>query len=182
MKKLGFLASISMLLCVSPAVAQNVRYNYAQGVDFTKFKTYKWVSIKNADPVDEITAKQLTAAIDAELASKRLTKTDSDSADLYIAYQTAVGSEKQINSYQTGWGYGPGWRYGGGSSTVSTTISTIQIGQLDLDMYEAAKHDLVWRGTVTKTLDPKSNPEKRAKNIKKSVEKLLKSYPPKVKK
>lgn len=181
MKKFGFLALLLVVLDVSSAVAQDVRYNYAQDVDFTKFKTYKWVSIKNADQVDEITAKQLLAAIDAELAKKGLTRTDSDSGDLYIAYQTAIGSEKQIYAYQTGWGYGPGWRYGGGSSTISTTTNTIYIGQLDLDMYDATKHDLVWRGSVSKTLDPKSNPEKKAKNIRKSVEKLLKNYPQKLK-
>jgi hypothetical protein len=182
MKRVAFLALLLGLLSGTNAVAQEVTYNYAQDVDFTKFKTYKWVSIKNSDPIDEITAKQLTAAIDAELARKDLTKTDSDNADLYIAYQTAVGSEKQLNAYQTGWGYGPGWRYGGGTSTLSATTTTIYVGQLDLDMYDAAKHDLVWRGTAAKTLNPKVKPDKRTKNINKGVEKLLKNYPPKAKK
>jgi hypothetical protein len=166
-------------ICLS--ALRNVNYNFAQGVDFTKYKTYKWVSIKNAEKIDEITAGQLTSAIDAELARRGLTKTDADTADLHIAYQTAVGSEKQINAYQTGWGYGPRWRYGGGMSSVSATTTTIYIGQLTLDMYDASKQVLVWRGSATKTLDPKANPEKRTKNIKKAVEKLLKNYPPKVK-
>jgi hypothetical protein len=72
----------------------------------------KWVPIKGADEPDQLTAKQITSAIDADLASKGLTKTDSDDANLYIGYQTAVGSEKQYTSYNTGWGYGPGWGAG----------------------------------------------------------------------
>ena len=60
--------------------------------------------------------------------------------------------------------------------------STIYIGQLALDMYDSANHDLVWRGTASKTLDPKAKPEKRQKNLAKAVAKLLKSYPPSVKK
>lgn len=61
------------------------------------------MSIKNAQQVDELTAKQLTNTIDAKLAKKGLTKTDSDKADLCIGYQTAIGSEKQLNAYNTGW-------------------------------------------------------------------------------
>jgi hypothetical protein len=77
-----------------------VRYNFAQDEDFSKYKSYKWVSIKNADQVDELTAKQITSALDAELAKKGLAKADGDSADLYIGYQTAIGTEKQLKFLQ----------------------------------------------------------------------------------
>lgn len=75
--------------------AQDVRYNFDQDADFSKFKTYEWVSIKSAAQVDEITAKQITQAIDSELAKKGLTKTDSDNADLFVGdchrYRKAAG-------------------------------------------------------------------------------------------
>jgi len=126
----------------------------------------------------------LTAAVNAELATKGLTVTDSDTADLYIGYQTAIGTEKQFTSYNTGWGYGPGWGggwygYGGGMSTTTYgSTSTVYVGQLDLSMYDPAAKQMVWRGTATKTLDPKAKPEKKEKNIAKAVKKLLKNYPP----
>ena len=186
MRKLHFFALVWLLAGVSAALAQDVRYNFAQDVDFSKFKTYKWVSIKNAEQVDSITAKQITDAIDAELVKKGLAKTDADSADLYLGYQTAIGTEKELNAMGSGWGYGPGWGggwYGGmrmGTATVST--STIYTGQLDLDMYNSAKKELVWRGVVAKTIDTKAKPDKRQKNIEKSIAKLLKDYPPPVKK
>ena len=169
MKKTLYLLFTLLFLAAGSAFAQDVKYNFDKDADFSKFKTYKWVSIKNADQVDELTARQLTSTIDAELAKKGLTKTDSDSADLYIGYQTAIGTEKQITAYNTGtgWGYGPGWGggwygYGGmGMNTTTATTSTIVTGQLDLDMYEAAKKQLVWRGVASKTLNPSSNPEKR---------------------
>jgi hypothetical protein len=187
MKKLSLLAFAWLLVGVGAAVAQDVRYNYAQDVDFSKFKTYKWVNIKNAEQVDAITAKQLTDAIDAELAKKDLTKTDSENADLYLGYQTSIGSEKELDAYATGWGYGPGWGggwYGGAARMSSATVSTTTIytGQLDLDMYDSAKRELVWRGVVSKAIDPKANPDKRRKNIEKSIAKLLKTYPPAAKK
>lgn len=178
-----FLAILAVILLGASVVrAQDVRYNFAQDVNFAKFKTYKWVSIKNADQVDEITAKQLMDAIDAELARKGLTKTDANSADLYVGYQTAVRTEKELNAYSTGWGYGPGWGGGwyGAMPTGVTTVatSTIYTGQLDLDMYDSAKKELVWRGVVSKTLDPKAKPDKQQKNIEKAIARLLKNYPP----
>ena len=172
---LSILAFLFLVMAASAVVAQDVTYNFDQDTDFSKFKTYKWVSIKNAHQVDDIAARQITASIDAELAKKGLTKTDADNADLYVGYQTAVGSEKQWNTYNTGWG--PRW--GGGMGTATST--TIQKGMLDLDMYDSANKRLVWRGTVTKTLDPGAKPEKRQKNLDKAVEKLLKNYPPKKK-
>jgi hypothetical protein len=67
-------------------------------------------------------------------------------------------------------------------STTSGQTSTIYIGQLAVDMYDSANHNLVWRGVASKTIDPKAKPEKQEKNLKKAVTKLLKNYPPPVKK
>jgi hypothetical protein len=184
MKKLVLLVTVMLACGVGSALAQDIRYNYDTSKDFSLFKTYKWVPINGTDHVDELTARQLTAAIDAELAKKGMEKTDSDTADLYIGYQTAIGSEKQFTAYQSGWGYGPGryGYYGGmGSSTTYGSTSTIYIGQLDLSMYDPKDKQLVWRGSATKTLDPKANAEKKAKNITKAMAKLLKSFPPKAK-
>jgi hypothetical protein len=67
-------------------------------------------------------------------------------------------------------------------STTTGQTSTIYIGQLALDMYDSTNRDLAWRGVASKTLDPKAKPEKQEKNLKKAVAKLLKNYPPPVKK
>lgn len=194
MKKSVLLASVVFALVLPMfgaigVVAQDVRYDFDKNKDFSKYKTYKWVPIKGADQPDELTGKRVTEAVNAELATKGLTMTDSDTADLYIGYQTAVGTEKQFTSYNTGWGYGPGWGggwygYGGGMSTSTTygSTSTVYVGQLDLSMYDPAAKQMVWRGNATKTLDPKAKPEKKEKNIGKAVKKLLKNYPPTPKK
>jgi hypothetical protein len=56
MKKIYLLTLLLLAVGVGGARAQDVRYNFAQGEDFSKCKTYNWVSIKNADQVDELTA------------------------------------------------------------------------------------------------------------------------------
>ncbi len=184
MKRIQFLLAL-LLSLVAGGLAQDVRYNFAKDVDFSKFQTYEWVILKNAAKVDDILDKDIKAAVDAELAKKGLTKITSGTADLYVGYQAAMRQEKEFTSYSTGWGYGPGWYYGGwyGPSGITTgQTSTIYIGQLDLDMYSVPKENLVWRGVVSKTLDPKAKPEKQQKNLQKAIAKLLKDYPPNPKK
>jgi hypothetical protein len=176
------LTGVVLLLSLTgaAALAQDVRYNFAAGATFEKFKTYKWVQIQGGERVDQLTDQQLKSALDAELGKKGLQRTENDNADLYIAYQVALSAEKQLTMFNSGWGYGPGWGwygYGGGGISTATT-STIPIGELTLDMYDPAAKQLVWRGIATKTLDPKAKPEKRQKNIAKGVAKLLKNYPP----
>jgi uncharacterized protein DUF4136 len=189
MKTLSLLVLASLASGVSGALAQDVRYNFAKDAKFSDYRTYKWVDVvKGSDQVNEILDKQIKTALEAELATKGLTKTESDDADLYVGYQTAIGTEKQYNSYSTGWGYGPGWGggwYGGGGMTSTSTqgsTSTIYIGQLALDMYDSKNKDLVWRGVASKTINPKAKPDKQEKNLKKAVAKLLKNYPPPAKK
>ena len=180
------LGALTFAFGVGTATAQDVRYDFDKTKDFSKYKTYKWVPIKGADQLDQLTTTKVVSAVDAELATKGLSKSDSDTADLYIGFQTALGTEKQFTSYNTGWGYGPGWGagwYGGGgySSTNYGSTSTIYNGQLDLSLYDSNDKQLIWRGAATKTLDPKAKPEKKEKNIAKAVAKLLKNYPPKSK-
>jgi len=183
-------AGMFLVLCFFSTLgwAQDVRYNFDKDTDFSKFKTYKWTVLKNAAPLSELLDKQIKSAIDAELAKKGLAKTDSDSADLYIGYQAAVTQEKEFTSYSSDWGYGGGWyrggwyRGGGGMSTTTGQTTTILIGQLALDINDSTHKSLVWRGLVSKTIDQKAKPDKQQKNLAKSVAKLLKNYPPPVKK
>src|SRR6201989_138073 len=105
MKKFVFVCMALLLMVSARAFGQDVRYNFDKNTDFSKFKTYKWVSLKDAPQVNELTAKQIQAAVDSELATKGLSKVEDDSANLYIAYQAGIGQEKQFTSYSSDWGY-----------------------------------------------------------------------------
>jgi hypothetical protein len=173
------------LLLAGLAAAQDVRMNYDKNADFSKYKTYKWVEIKGSDK-DQMIDDQIKSAIDAQLAAKGLKKVDSDSADLFVGYQTAITTEKQINSFSSDYGYGAGWgrygRYGGmGSTTTTATTSTLLIGSLQLDFYEVASKKPVFRTIGTKTIDQKAKPDKQQKNLAKAIQKMLKEFPPKPK-
>jgi len=187
-KKLALVLIGLFLLAASSTLAQDVRYAFDSSPSFANFKTYKWVPIndaanKDAAKVEDLLDKQIKDAVDAELAKKGLTKTDADTADLYVGYLAGISAEIQFSSYNSGWGYGPGWsggaRYrGGGGMTTGPNFYGIYAGQVAIEMNDSRRHTPVWRGVASKIIDPKANPDKQQKNLAKAVAKLLKNYPP----
>ena len=79
-------------------------------------------------------------------------------------------------------GYGPYYRWGGGWGTTSVRVNEILVGTLMIDIADQRKGEMVWRGVGVKEVDTDAKPEKRDKSIQKAVQKILKNYPPKVKK
>jgi len=170
MIKLGAGLALAMLACaLTPA--QDVSTNSMPGADFSKYHTYKWVPIDGAVVPNQIVDAQIKQSIDSQLATKGLTKTDGEKADLLIGYQISITQEKQWNAYGTG-----GMRWGGGMASAQQ--STISTGTLVLDMYDPAGKQLVWTGRVSKTLDPSANEGKKQKNLDKAMQKLMKNFPP----
>jgi hypothetical protein len=169
--QLATLVGVLVCLCGSTR-AQSVSYNFAPGTNFSKYHTYKWVTVPGVQYPDQIVDEQIKQSIDQQLASKGYVKTDSDTADMDVAYQVSITEQRQWNAY----GAGGGWRMGGGMATA--TSSTIQTGTLAVDFYDPAQKQLIWRGTATKTLNPPKDPNKRQKNLDKAVAKLLKNFPP----
>src|SRR5258706_16266464 len=113
MKRILFLSTLILFFVTSCAFGQDVRYNFDKNINFSKFKTYKWVILKDAPTANDLVTKQLKDAVDAELATKGLTKINDDTANLFIGYQAGVGQEKQFTSYSSDWEYGGGWYRGG---------------------------------------------------------------------
>jgi len=161
MKKITLFCFTLLLLTASSALSQQVNYTIDYSADFSKFKTYKWLAIQNVGAIDNLTNEQIKAVIDTALAQKGLTKVDVDTADLLIDYQSRELITDKVPMDPSG------------SPPV-----TIYQGDLAIDMYTPAKHQLVWRGVASKALDPKANAEKRQKNLDKAVAKLMKNYPP----
>jgi Domain of unknown function (DUF4136) len=182
MKKVCILSTLVLLIFANAALAQDVRYNFVQGTNFGAYKTYKWVAIKGAEEVDTMLDGQIKSAFNAQLVAKGLTPTEG-TPDLFVGYQLAIKQEKQFNSYSSGAPgfYGRGWYGAGGMTTTTGSTSTILVGQIALDIYDAKAEKIIWRGLASKTVDQKAKPDKQQKNLAKAAAKLLKNYPPPVK-
>ena len=152
---LMFVFLFALMACKTVPV--EVRYNFDKDADFSKFKTYKWVTLKDAAKIDDVRDKQIKTVVDAELARKGFDKTDADTADLYLAYQAGIETQQQFSSYKSDWGYGSGWAKGGWYSGIGGMVTeqtaVIQVGQLAVDMYDAAHHSLPPAARVGMKLD-----------------------------
>jgi hypothetical protein len=180
MKKnaLTFAVAVSLLSVVT--FAQKVSYDYDKAAPFASFKTFAHKEgTKAGQPlIDE----RILTAIDTELGTKGLTKSESN-PDLFVVYHMAFDTQKDISTFSSGSpGYGAyGWGWGGWGGTTTTQVRDILIGTLVIDMADAPKGQLVWRGMGVKEVDTQAKPEKRDKTIANAVKKIFKNYPPKVK-
>ena len=180
----GFTAALTLVAAV--AYGQDVSYNYDQQADFTKYRTYQWVQVKDGEQIDPLTAQQITAAFEKQLALKGLTKAAGDQADLAVAYQVAVSEEKEIRTMDSGMLWtrmGPPllWRLLRWRDEHDHHIDHLRglgrPGHVRQYLQESgvAQHRV-------KRIDTKASPEKRDKNLNKGAEKMLKkNFPPKSK-
>jgi hypothetical protein len=175
MTKYLLLLSALLIVGVGGVAAQSANVTFDKNTDFSKFKTYKWVTIRNAQQLDQLTEDQLIGTLQVGLSRKGLTKSDSDNADLFIGYQMTRNNQKQSTDYNVGGAYGSA---GGSSASAATSTTTVHSGRLVLDMYDPAKKQLLWRGVVSDAIDASAKPEKKQKHLDRAVEKLLKDYPP----
>ena len=152
------------------ACAQEVLGSFLLGTDFSKYHTYRWISIEGGAHPSQVVDGQIKQSVDSQLASKGLTKTDSDTADVYIGYQIAVDQKKPWKKYGTD-GNSP-W-----DGMAAASSPTLDPGTLVLDMYDPKSKRLVWTETATKSLQP-SNQEENMKNLEQIIGKLFKNYPP----
>lgn len=173
--------ALALAALPSIAAAQKTTYDFDKTAPFAQFKTYSW---KDGTPTkNQLVDNRLIAAIDAQLAAKGFRRDDA-APDVFVVFHMAFDEQKDISSYSTGpmyGGYGYGWGGGWGSTSTDVRVREILVGTLAIDIIDAKKKAMAWRGLGTKEIDTNAKPEKRDENITKAVEKIFKNYPPKVK-
>jgi hypothetical protein len=175
--RLNAAAVLGLLLLILPAAAQDVKY-YIPGTDFSGYETYVWKRANDARYPDDVSDGILKRAIDTELAKKGLTKTDSDTADLYIIYQLAIVDGAEWSSFTTDITWQGGANSLAGFTGATTNSSEIiRVGWLIIDMYDVKQKKQVWEATAKKTLGSSTDPKKMEKNAAKAMAKIFKGYP-----
>jgi hypothetical protein len=164
-------------VALTRTAAQGGNTDFAHGANFSQYKTYKWVHIKSAAELDELTAEQLVGTLEVALQKKGLTKSKSETADLYIGYQITDAKDIHWNPYAIGSSYDSA--ASAASTNGGASARVVHTGELTLLLYDAGSKQLVWRSTIANAIDANAKPEKKQKHMDSAVEKLLKDYPPK---
>jgi hypothetical protein len=146
--------------------------DYDQSYDFSKLHNYAWAEIAGQkQQADQLAIQRVMTSTDQILASKGFAKTAPGQASFLVALQTGTQEQHEYTTYGTG-----GWRFAG---MTTTTEQTYDEGTLVLDILDAQKKQLIWRGSANGVLDPGASVQKKTENVQEAVSKILADFPPK---
>ena len=162
--------ALCLLLCAVVASAQDITTDYDHNADFTKYKTFAWGD--NVGPTDGFTDRRIKEAIRQQLAARGLREATDGPPDIQVVYKVGARDRTSTTSLDTNWS---SERWG---APENLSVDVFREGRLVVDILDAARKELIWRGTATATIS-----EDTAKNrpkIQKAVEKMFRHYPPRV--
>ena len=152
-----------------------VAADYDREVNFDNYKTFAFFKpgIDKAE-ISDLDKRRILRAIEAELMSKGLTK--SENPDMLVSIFTK--SNQRVDVFNNAWGMGGwGWGMGPGMGWGGNQVSTRTEGMLFIDFIDTRKKDLIWQGSGTGYLITK-NVEKKEARIKAFVAKTMEQFPP----
>jgi len=149
------------------------QFAWDTSASFAAVRTYAWYdgppfqypsgsSIVDGKFVDQHVRRE----VDAEMARKGYVKTDGGTPDVYVTYTTSPEGVADRDV----WGQYSWW-----SPFVPVGTQYEKEGSLALDMRNPDKK-LIWRGFLVRGVG--RSPEDVARSIKRSVETLLRNFPP----
>ena len=167
-----------LLLVLAGYAWAKVITDHDPDADFASFKYYAWMEReKSAETqLPDHLRMRLRRVTEEVLATKGFDPAPAPpQTDFLLTYYVGVHEELQVSYYPYsiyrpyGYGYWGGYGYG------YTDVRKYNKGTVVIDIVDARTHQLVWTGTIEKTI---SNPNPPGKKITKSVNKLLKNFPP----
>lgn len=183
----SILLIVLSLLFVWGCSSVSYKTDFDPAADFGSYKTYMWYSGKMPDDdvlnANPLVKKRVGAGIDKALQAKGYAIGTQDAFDFVVIIHAGDKQKTQITSsggygyggYGYG-GYGSGW--GGYGGYGGTNVYQYDETTLVIDIMDAKKKEMVWRGTATGIVGEQPDPEKQQKNIDEVVSKMLSEFPP----
>ena len=188
MKTLTSLGAVAVMLLLAGCSSLTINRDYNPGAVPTMqaYQTYSWLP----EPAEgrgsdtrvnnPLTIQRVVNAIDYALQEKGFQKVESG-GDFKVGWHGAINSETNYVTYNNYYGYGwGGWGYGGwGGGTSTTSAYTIEQGSLLIDIIDANKNELVWRGLAQAEVGKQRSPEDTQRELNDVCVEILKGFPPK---
>ena len=177
-------AVVALSLALSGCASIDVNTDYDPTTDFTAYQTFAWMEGTGGGSDDprvagDLMDQRFRRAIESELVSRGMRKLESGRPDVFIGYQVALDDRvdyQTVNSY-----YGSGWGYRGvygvGVGSTQQYAREYTLGTPVIDMFDAARRELVWRGTGEGKVDAARNPQERQERVNEAVTAILEDFP-----
>ena len=182
---LGLSLALGLGACTTANVGVSSDFDHA--VNFRAYKTWAWYPRQASDTeggpargYESFTDQRIRVALEKDLTAKGLTEVDSKaSPDVFVAYSVRVENRQNVSpGYGYGYPYGGfgygyggfGYPYGGYGGNY-----TYKAGTVIIDIVDARRKELAWRGTGQAQLNNNSISEEETYRI---VNSVLGNYPP----
>ncbi len=152
----------SLLLLAACSSGPDVRSMADPQTNFAQFQTFGFQSPLGTDRAGyrSIVSQHLKAAAQREMEARGY-RYDEASPQLLLNFNTKLDDKMRVDSYPepvmtSGWyGYRRGYYQPWPMYTESTQVTQYQQGTLTVDVIDASRKQLVWEGTVTKSVNSK---------------------------
>lgn len=166
-----------MLIILIGCASLKVSHDYDPGIDFAALKTFDWIPMSGQAGASELTLKKIVGAVNRQLNEKGFTM-NSSSPDFLIGMQvsgkTSYGGSLGLGA-SVGIPVGKGYvSVGGGKSKAREKRE----GELVLDFINPESKSLIWRGTVSSTINPHASAAEQQDLINRAVSGMLEQFPP----
>lgn len=181
----GLALAFGATSCATTAnVAATSDFDHA--VNFRAYRTWAWYPKQANDTeggpargYESFTDQRIRDAVTKDLAAKNLTEVAGNAnPDVYVAYSVRVENKQQIAGGYPYGGYGYpyyGYGYGGFGYPYGGRAYNYKAGTVIIDIVDAKRKELAWRGTGQAQLDNNSISEEETYRI---VNSVLGNYPP----
>lgn len=183
MRDLVRLATLGALLLLAGSCS-TVSYVVDQDrdADFSTLRTFAWFELAEPArrppppaPANTLVSDRIRRSVTNELTAKGLSPAAVGEADLLVTFHVAL--RERLAVHHGGWGFpyggrfwGPGFGWGGGP----TTVRSFTEGSVVVDVLDADRRQLVWRGIAEGAL---RRPNPTDEDIAKVVNRLMASFP-----
>jgi hypothetical protein len=162
------MALLALMLLTAACSSATVNTDFDPAVNFANFHTYSWR--KGTPATNPLMDQRIIASVDTQLQAKGFRRVDSG-GDVFVTYHASIGHELDVQTVD----YGGPYRCWGGC-TQSTTVRPVKIGTLVVDLVDAKRNTLTWRGIASDAIS--SNPQETARKIDQVVGQMFQNYPP----
>ncbi len=184
MNRLFYICFVILFLAGCSPV--NVQYDYDREADFENIHTYAWKNSSRPDNALEenpLVKKRVVRSVENTLGVKGYKKTTDNIPDFYVVIHAGVKEKMRVTNmggpaghYPDPW-YSP-WYSGGAYYGNRVDIHYYTEGTLIIDVVNAGKNELIWRGAGTGIVKQYENQEKMQQSIDTYVNEILAGFPP----
>jgi hypothetical protein len=150
--------------------------------EFTGWRTYRWAERTEQGKEDRrvynyAVEGRVKNGVNRALEARGFREDNTAQPDFLVGWHGFIQGQANFTVISSYYEYSWGW-YSPGYVSSQTYLNNWKEGTLMIDIVDAQKNALVWRGLGTGTMGKAEGPEELQKAMDEATEKILRDFPP----